>query len=389
MINLQDIDLPIIDIIDRIQETLEHQNTIIIGAPPGAGKSTILPLIFTDIIQSDQKILMLEPRRLAAISIANRMSELANTKVGEEIGYRIRFDTKVSSSTRIEVITEGILTRIIQNDNELSGVGMIIFDEFHERNINADLALALCREAQKVLRPDLKIVIMSATLDMPKLSELLVSPIIESKGRQYPVDIKYAGQSDIRMLSELTAEVVKRASIENGGDILVFLPGQAEIKRCQGILSKSLRNFQIHPLYGMLNKNKQWAAIHPDKNGKRKVVLATSIAETSLTIEGVTTVVDSGFTRNSKFDPNSGLSRLETDRISRDSADQRAGRAGRLGPGVCYRMWSQADHLRLAESREPEILNIDLSSLILELYNWGIRDMANMDWLDMPKKREH
>jgi len=328
---------------------------------------------------------MLEPRRLAARTIASRMSDLLGESVGQTVGYRIRFDTKISENTKIEVVTEGILTRMIHSDNALEGVGLVIFDEFHERSIHADVALALCREGQHILRPDLRIMIMSATLDMPLLTELLQAQTATSKGRQYPVDVKYTGQQDEWMIPELTAQTVLKAVKENKeGDTLVFLPGQGEIKKCEEILRKSLKGFMIHPLYGQLPQGKQFAAIFPNQEGKRKIVLATNIAETSLTIEGVKIVVDCGFERTSKFDPKSGLSRLETVQITKDSADQRAGRAGRLSPGVCYRMWSLATHERLGDHRIPEIMEVDLASLVLDMAKWGIIDILQLTWLSPP-----
>lgn len=333
-----------------------------------------------------KKILMLEPRRLAARSIAERMAYFMDEKVGETIGYRIRFDNKTSDKTQIEVVTEGILTRMIQSDNALEGVGLVIFDEFHERSIHADVALALCREAQQVLRPDLRIMIMSATLNMPQLTSLLKAPAVTSEGRQYPVEVKYEGDTDIFVLPELCAKTIKKAADKHEGDILVFLPGQGEILKVAGMLKGQLKDFAIHPLYGSLPQRQQTAAILPDKNGKRKVVLATSIAETSLTIEGIKVVVDSGFGRTSKFDPNSGLSRLETVRISRDSADQRAGRAGRLSEGFCYRMWSEVTHQRLADNIVPEILEADLANLVLDMAQWGIVDVQQMTWLTPPPR---
>jgi ATP-dependent helicase HrpB len=379
-------DLPITDIIDEVRQNLQVKNTLIVHAPPGAGKSTVLPLaLFQEQAFIGKKILMLEPRRLAARSIAERMASLLGERVGETVGYRIRFDNKIGSDTKIEVLTEGILTKMIHSDNELKGVGLVIFDEFHERSIHADVALALCREAQQILRPDLRIMIMSATLDMPLLKEILKAPVSSSLGKQFPVEIKYTGQQDEYLIPELTAQTVKRAVQENKkGDVLVFLPGQGEIRKCEEILRKDLSGFAIHPLYGQLPKSSQFAAIFPDKTGKRKIVLATSIAETSLTIEGVTIVVDCGFGRTSKFDPKSGLSRLETIQITKDSADQRAGRAGRLSPGVCYRMWSKATQERLAEHRVPEILEADLASLVLDLAKWGISDVQQLTWLTPP-----
>ncbi|MEQ6119967.1 ATP-dependent helicase HrpB [Reichenbachiella sp. MALMAid0571] len=381
------IDLPIRDIIPEVKLKLQKDNTLIINAPPGAGKSTLLPLaIMNELWLEGKKILMLEPRRLAARTIASRMSALLGEDTGQSVGFRIRFENRVSQQTKIEVLTEGILTRMIHSDNTLEGVGMVIFDEFHERSIHADVALALCREAQQVLRTDLRILIMSATLDMPQLTQVLKAPVVQSMGKQYPVDIKYSGEQDLMMMPEMAARTVIKAVREQEGDTLVFLPGQGEIKKCEEILRKELRGFMIHPLYGQLPQGKQFAAIMPDKNGKRKIVLATSIAETSLTIEGIKIVVDSGFGRTSRFDPKSGLSRLETIQIAKDSADQRAGRAGRLSAGTCYRMWSKATNDRLAEHRTPEILEADLASLVLDMAQWGIMDVSQLTWLTPPPK---
>lgn len=381
------IDLPIVDIVDEARKKLSEHNTLILHAPPGAGKSTVLPLaLMNEPFLKGQKVLMLEPRRLAARSIAQRMSELLEDPLGNTIGYRIRFDTRVSDNTKVEVLTEGILTRILQHDQELENVGLIIFDEFHERSIHADVALALCREAQSVLRPDLKILIMSATLNVPQLSELLQAPVVSSDGRQYPVDVQYTGENDLRLIPEMAARTVIRAAKENQGDILAFFPGQGEIRKCETLLRKELKGFHIHPLYGQLPQKQQWAAIRPNREGKRKVVLATSIAETSLTIEGIKTVVDSGYGRSSQFDPRSGLSGLHTHLISKDIADQRAGRAGRLEPGKCYRMWSLATHERLDDHRTPEILEADLASLVLDMAIWGIQDVSQLTWLTVPPR---
>ncbi len=381
-----DIDLPITEIITEVQENLSHHNTLIVNAPAGAGKSTVLPLAMLDQpIFDGKKILILEPRRLAARTIATRMADLLGEQVGQTVGYRIRFDNKVSKNTKIEVLTEGILTKMIHSDNALEGVGLVIFDEFHERSIHADVALALCREAQQILRPDLRIMIMSATLDMPLLTTLLNAPTVSCQGRQYPVEIRYTGQQDEWLIPDLAAQTVKKVvKIHEDGDILVFLPGQGEIRKCEEILQKELPGFAIHPLYGQLSQHKQLAAIFPSRHGKRKIVLATSIAETSLTIEGIKIVVDSGFGRTSRFDPKSGLSRLETIQISKDSADQRAGRAGRLSPGVCYRMWSIATQERLADHRVPEILEADLTALVLDMAKWGIIDVHQLTWLSPP-----
>lgn len=379
--------LPVAEIIPEVQQKLKEHTTVIIGAPPGAGKSTLLPLcLFEETFLEGKKIIMLEPRRLAARSIAMRMAELLNEEVGQTVGYRIRFENRVSAQTKIEVVTEGILTRMLQSDNALEQVGLVIFDEFHERNLQADLALALCREAQQVLRPDLRIMIMSATLNIPQLQSLLSAPVIESKGRQYPVEVIHTNDTDEYLLPELVAQTITRAVKEHDGDVLAFLPGEGEIRKCEKILKNQLSDFRIHPLYGMLPHNEQYAAIMPNKQGKRKIVLATSIAETSLTIEGISIVVDSGFARRSRFDPASGLSRLETLRISKDAADQRAGRAGRLSAGVCYRMWTKATHERMAEHRIPEMMEADLCALVLELSKWGTEDINNMCWLTLPPK---
>lgn len=379
------IELPVTEIIPRVREQLASRNTLIVNAPPGAGKSTLLPLaLINEPWLNGKKIIMLEPRRLAAKTIAARMASLWGDDMGQTIGYRIRFENRVSAKTKIEVVTEGILTRLLHNDNSLEDVGMVIFDEFHERSLHADLAMALCREAQQVLRPDLRILVMSATLNMPQLTALLNCPVAESKGKQYPVEILYTGEADEMLLPELTARVVATAAKEQQGDILVFLPGEGEIKKCEALLENQLDNFSIHPLYGQLPPQQQFSAIMPNKSGKRKVVLATSIAETSLTIEGIRVVVDTGFGRTSRFDSRSGLSRLETIRISKDSADQRAGRAGRLSSGVCYRMWSTATQERLAEHRVPEIMEADLTALVLDMALWGVQDISSMTWLTPP-----
>lgn len=381
------INLPVTEIIESVLSELSHNNTLIVNAPPGAGKSTLLPLaLINEKWLNGKKIIMLEPRRLAAKTIASRMASLLGDDVGQTIGYRIRFENKVSAKTKIEVVTEGILTRMLHNDNALEDAGMVIFDEFHERSLHADVAMALCREAQVVLRPDLRILVMSATLNMPQLTSLLKCPAIESKGKQYPVEIVYTNDADETLLPELTARTVINAVRDNDGDALVFLPGEGEIKKCEEFLKNQLTDFAIHPLYGQLPQQEQFLAIMPNKSGKRKIVLATSIAETSLTIEGVKIVVDTGFGRSSKFDPKSGLSKLETSRISKDSADQRAGRAGRLSAGVCYRMWTKATHERLSSHRVPEIMEADLASMVLDMAQWGVGNIQELTWLSAPPK---
>lgn len=378
--------LPIIEIIPEIKKKLEQHNTVILQAPPGAGKSTILPLqLLKEPWLKGKKILMLEPRRLAARAVANRMSSLLNEPVGTIVGYRVRFDNKVSKHTRIEVLTEGILTRMLQQDNTLEDVGLVIFDEFHERSLHADLALALCREMQMVLREDLRILIMSATLDGEKLSSLLGNaPILTSAGRQYPIELFYVSPDNDISLPIQMEKAIRKALATHEGDILAFLPGAGEIQRTQELLENELSNISIHPLFGDLPQQKQQEAILPHPHGKRKVVLATSIAETSLTIEGIKIVIDSGYCRTPRFDPKTGLTRLDTIRVTQDMATQRAGRAGRMAPGVCYRLWHEATHQHLLPHRNPEIMEADLAPTLIELAQWGIQDIQQLSWLSLP-----
>ena len=378
--------LPIFELIPDLKRVLQQTSTAIVEAPPGAGKSTVLPLeLLLEPWLQDQKIIMLQPRRLAAKAVAARMADLLGERVGETVGYRVRFDTQVSRRTRIEVVTEGILTRMLQQDPELSGVGLVIFDEFHERSLQADLALALSREVQQVLREDLKLLIMSATLDGDALSRLLEgAPVLRSAGRSYPIELRYLPRDLEGPLPGIMAGVVSRALEEQTGDVLVFLPGSWEIQRTLSLLQERHPQLSLHALYGELPQAEQQAALLPDPQGRRKVVLATTIAETSLTIEGIRVVVDSGLTRIPRFDPRTGLSRLETVRVTRDAADQRAGRAGRLGPGVCYRMWSEMTHHQLQASRLPEIMEADLAPLLLDLAQWGVKDPASLSWLTLP-----
>jgi ATP-dependent RNA helicase HrpB len=379
-------DLPINEIIPALKTKLQTEPVIILQAPPGAGKSTVLPLqLLNEKWLEGKKIIMLEPRRLAARSVASRMAYLLNEEVGETIGYRIRFENKISKNTRIEVVTEGILTRMLQNDNALDNVGLVIFDEFHERSLNADLALALCCQVQQVLRNDLRLLIMSATLDGAKLSALLNNaPILTSEGRQYPVNIQYIPSDEKVYLHLRMANAIKKALRENKGDILAFLPGAGEIIRTQQLLEEEDSGISVQPLYGDLSQQKQQEAILPHPQGRRKVVLATSIAETSLTIEGITVVIDSGYARTPRFDIQTGLTRLETVKVTKDAADQRAGRAGRLGPGTCYRLWSEGSHIHLIANRKPEISEADLTSLMLELSQWGITNINELLWLTPP-----
>lgn len=375
---------PVTEILPQLRQKLVSGNTVILQAPPGAGKSTIVPLeVINEPWLSGKKIIMLQPRRLAARSVAARMAELLNEKLGETIGYRIRFEKVIGKNTRIEVVTEGILTRLLQNDNALEGVGLVIFDEFHERSLHADLALALCLQSQQLLRHDLRILLMSATLESEKISSLLGAPVITSLGKQFPVELIYEQVEKNEPIAASVLKMIKRALREQHGDVLVFLPGVGEIKRTQEILESEKMNVEIFPLYGELSFQKQREAILPHPQRVRKIVLATSIAETSLTIEGIATVIDSGLSRVPKFDPRSGLTKLETVPLTQDAADQRAGRAGRLGPGVCYRLWAKAMHPFLPPARKPEILEADLAPMMLELFNWGT-NVNDLKWVTPP-----
>jgi ATP-dependent helicase HrpB len=377
---------PIAEIVEEIKETLNLQTTVILQAPPGAGKSTILPL---ELLKADwleeKKVILLEPRRMAARSVAQRMADLLGEEVGKTVGYRVRFDQRVSAQTRIEVVTEGILTRRLQQDNTLEGVGMVIFDEFHERSLHSDLSLALCRDLQQILREDLRILIMSATLDGENLSAILdKAPIITSKGRQYPIDVRYTSIDTNAPISGQITTVISKILKEETGDILVFLPGVREIQQTAAALTERHGDIAVRPLYGELSLNAQQEAIRPDAQQRRKVVLATSIAETSLTIEGIHIVIDSGLARVPKFDPNSGMTKLETVKVTQDAADQRAGRAGRLGPGIAIRLWPEATQQYLKPQRVPEIAEADLAPLVLELAQWGVKDIQSMTWITAP-----
>ncbi|MDO4991057.1 MAG: helicase-related protein, partial [Eubacteriales bacterium] len=488
MLNLgpiRQLGLPVLEIADAVNRQLADAACLVVTAPPGAGKSTVLPLTilagFVDgngsgpkgsemipselgdggslrgtplnesgpkgskIIPSElgdggslrgtplngsgqkgSKIIILEPRRIAARQIAERMAALLGEPVGRTVGYRIRFESRVSSATRIEVVTEGILTRMLVDDPALEGVSVVIFDEFHERSLASDVALALTREAQQLLRPDLRIVLMSATIDTEALCRALDAPLIESAGRMFPVEIRHtpeeASQENVAVR---VAHWVRVALREHEGDVLAFLPGEAEIRRCAELLEgigaaagdspvktandgtvrptrdekvktandervrpttdgRESERVTIFPLYGMLPPEQQRAAIAPSAPGARKVVLATPIAETSLTIEGVRVVVDGGFCRRMVFDPQNALSRLETVRISRDMADQRSGRAGRVAPGVCYRLWGRGTEARMAATRVPEILEADLAGTVLDAAAWGEPHPERLAWLTPP-----
>ena len=414
--------LPASLIADDVNSALQTHHSLIITAPPGAGKSTLLPLTILSSLGEGEKILMLEPRRLAARQIAERMAQILGETVGETVGYRVRFESKVSKRTRIEVLTEGILTRMLVDDATLDGVSIVIFDEFHERSINSDLALALTRQAQEIIRPDLKIVIMSATIDACGICAALKAPLIESEGRMFPVELHYADEdTDPRDIAAVAASTTIEAYKKHEGDILVFLPGQAEIERCFELLSNSQHlttsggalasarllplararsapttsqpittttphHLTIHPLYSNLSPENQRRAIAPSAPGERKIVIATPIAETSITIEGVRVVIDSGLCRQVVFDARTGLSHLQTVRISMDMATQRMGRAGRVAEGVCYRLWTKASEHLMAEQRKPEIEEADLAPMVLDTAAFGESDAEALPWLTMPPR---
>lgn len=378
--------LPIDDILPGLLEAVGTHPNIILHAPPGAGKTTRVPLaLISSPAVPAGRIIVLEPRRIAAVSAARWMAACLGEEVGQTVGYSIRFDSCTSAATRIEVVTEGILTRRIQGDPGLAGVALVIFDEFHERSIHADLGLALCREVQQ-LRGDLKIMVMSATLDLEALSRLLEhAPVISSAGRSYPVEMKYLDDRSGERLPRKMSAAVVRALQETEGDILAFLPGSGEIRACAALLAESgpsLKNIDLCQLYGDLPVAEQQKVMLP--GARRKVVLATSIAESSLTIEGVTTVIDSGVSRRLQYDPGNGLNRLVTVRESLASAEQRAGRAGRTAPGVCYRLFTRHTHHAMAPHTPPEISVTDLSQLLLELSAWGVTDPHQLGWLDAP-----
>ena len=420
--------LPASQIAVGVNEALHTNSSLVVTAPPGAGKSTLLPLTILSSLGEGEKILMLEPRRLAARQIAERMAQMLGEQVGETVGYRVRFESRVSKRTRIEVLTEGILTRMIVDDATLDGVSVVIFDEFHERSINSDLALALTRQAQQIIRPDLKVVIMSATIDASNICAALQAPLIESEGRMFPVELHYADEdTDPRDIAAAAASTTIEAYKKYEGDILVFLPGQAEIERCFELLSKSQHltaspsqpinttpsqhlntsggalvssapttshhlttttshHLTIHPLYGNLSPEDQRRAIAPSAPGERKIVIATPIAETSITIEGVRVVIDAGLCRQVVFDARTGLSHLETVRISMDMATQRMGRAGRVAEGVCYRLWTKASEHLMAEQRKPEIEEADLAPMVLDTAAFGESDAEALPWLTMPPR---
>ncbi|MBR0966652.1 ATP-dependent helicase HrpB [Bradyrhizobium diazoefficiens] len=383
-----DTPLPIDAVLDDLSRTLESHNAAVLVAPPGAGKTTRVPLALLDAPWAKgKKIVVLEPRRIAARASADRMARSLGERTGDTVGYRVRFGSKISRATRIEVVTEGIFTRQILDDPELSGIAAILFDEFHERSLDADMGLALARDAQLGLREDLRILVMSATLDGARVARLLgEAPVVESEGRAFPVETRYLGRKADAPIERQMADAIALALRADGGSVLAFLPGAAEIRRTQTFLAERVQDasIEIVPLFGALDAAVQDRAISPPPKGTRKVVLATSIAETSLTIEGVRIVVDSGLARVPRYEPDIGLTRLETVRVSRAAADQRRGRAGRTEPGVCYRLWDEPQTASLAPYTQPEILSADLSSLVLDLAQWGVTDPAALSFLDPP-----
>lgn len=391
--------LPIEQVLPQLAGALRSHSGAVLIAEPGAGKSTRVPLFLLDEPWvAGQRILMLEPRRLAARSVARYMASLLGEKVGETVGYRVRREARVGPSTRIEVITEGVLTRMVHADPSLEGIALVIFDEFHERNLHADLGLAFCLKAQEILRPDLRLLVMSATLAANPVAKLLGDvPVIRSQGRSFPVTTRYLGRpidgtlhtkgpwEAGRAVERAVERAVRTALVETEGDILVFLPGVGEIRRVnERVADLESHGVEVVPLHGSLTHEAQDRAIAPSPRGLRKVVLSTSIAETSLTVSGIRVVIDSGLMRVSRFSPRTGMTRLETVRVSKASADQRRGRAGRLGPGVCYRLWSEMEEAQFSPSNRPEILEADLASFALDLAIWGVSDPGELRWLDPP-----
>ncbi|HGS5463390.1 TPA: ATP-dependent helicase HrpB [Vibrio parahaemolyticus] len=377
--------LPIEAVMPQLLTAVKHQHQVILKAAPGAGKSTYFPLQLIQNQLVTGKVIMLEPRRLAARNIARYLADQLGEQVGQRVGYRVRGETKVSAFTQLEIVTEGVMTRMIQNDPELDGVDLLIFDEFHERSIHADTALALSLEVQEALRDDLKLVVMSATLDQEALQSLLPEACyIESEGRSFAVETRYAPLTANDHLSTVMAKNIESLMNKESGSLLAFLPGVAAIKQVQERLSHLPDDVEVCPLYGQLSFTEQQKAISPAEKGKRKVVLATNIAETSLTIEGIRLVVDSGLERVARFDLKNGLTRLEQTRIAQSSAIQRAGRAGRIEEGICVRLYSESQLKQQPQVPQPEILHSDLASLVMELAFWGTTDIHELKWLDIP-----
>ena len=380
--------LPIHAVLEPLKAALAAGNTAVLAAPPGAGKTTVVPLALLDQAWlGEARVLVLEPRRIAARAAADRMATTLGEEAGGTVGYRTRLQSRIGPKTRIEVITEGVFTRMILDDPGLDGVGAVLFDEFHERNLDADLGLALARETQGVLRDDLRLLVMSATLDVAGVSRLLEgAPVIEAEGRAYPVETRYLGRNPAERFEEAMARACLTAVGEETGSVLAFLPGQGEIHRVARLVNERLRlaNVDVVPLYGGLDRAEQDRAIEPAAPGRRKLVLATSVAETSLTIDGVRVVLDGGLSRVPRFEPSSGLTRLATVRVSRSSAEQRLGRAGRTEPGICYRLWDEEQTRGLVPHQKPEIQEADLTGLALDLARWGARSVEGLALLDPP-----
>ncbi|HEV2564075.1 MAG TPA: ATP-dependent helicase HrpB, partial [Microvirga sp.] len=383
-----DTSLPIDAVLEDLTASLRVRSNAVLVAAPGAGKTTRVPLVLLgEPWVNGGKLIVLEPRRLAARAAAARMAQTLGEAVGETVGLRVRLGSKISRRTRIEVVTEGVFARMILDDPSLDGVAAVLFDEFHERSLDADLGLALALDAQGGLREDLRLLVMSATLDGARVAKLLSgAPVVESEGRAYPVETRYLGRDPNKRIEEQVADAVTRALRAEGGSLLVFLPGQGEIRRVETLLRERIGDpaVDIAPLYGALERGEQDLAVSPAKPGRRKVVLATSIAETSLTIEGVRVVIDSGLARVPVYEPNIGLTRLETVRVSRAAADQRRGRAGRTEPGICYRLWEEAATGALEPFGRPEILSADLAPLLLDCAAWGVTDPTSLAFLDPP-----
>lgn len=380
-------ELPVEAVLPDLAVALNAGFSAVLVAPPGAGKTTRVPLALLEAPwRGDGRIILLEPRRLAARAAARRMAETLGEAVGERVGYRVRMDARVTDRTRIEVVTEGVFTRMILDDPELSGIAAVLFDEFHERSLDGDLGLALALDVQAALRPDLRLLVMSATVDGARVARLLgTAPVIESAGRTYPVDTQYISRNSGTFLEDDMVAAILAALRDEAGSILAFLPGRGEIDRVATRLKERVpATVDVHPLYGALEARDQDAAIRPAPQGRRKIVLATSIAETSLTIDGVRVVVDSGLARKPRFEPATGMTRLETVRVSRAAADQRRGRAGRTAPGICYRLWDEPQTAALAPYDRPEILEADLAGFALDLAQWGVADPAALAWLDPP-----
>jgi ATP-dependent helicase HrpB len=382
-----DTPLPIDAALPELTAALRANNAAVLVAPPGAGKTTRVPLVLLKESWAKEKILLLEPRRLAARAAAARMAATLGEEVGDTIGLRVRFGSKVSRKTRIEVVTEGVFTRLILDDPGLAGVSAVIFDEFHERSLDADLGLALARDAQAGLREDLRLLVMSATIDGARVAKLLRdAPVVESQGRAFPVETRHLSRDAREPVERPVAAAVVRALQADQGSLLVFLPGAAEIRRTEALLHERISDptVEIHSLFGALEQQQQDRAIAPTPAGRRKIVLATSIAETSLTIEGVRVVIDSGLARVPRYEPDVGLTRLETVRVSRAAAEQRRGRAGRTEAGVCYRLWDEPQTAALEPYAQPEILAADLSGFVLDLAHWGVSDPQQLGFLNQP-----